>query len=90
MLWALTCLLGLIGLWITGLNYLCVYLWWARREHHSLAPLVGGVAGMVALLVCPVSSVHRWAWLPLILDLGCGFSLLSLLYAIFVLKAFRR
>jgi hypothetical protein len=90
MRWVLTGLLGLISLWCTGLNYSCVYLWLARREHHSLGPLVGGVAGMLAMLVCPISAVHRWAWLPLVLDLGCGLLFLNLLYAIFVLKAFSK
>lgn len=90
MRWSLVCLFALIGLWITGVNYGCVYLWIVHRKHGSLTPLIGGVSGALALLLCPIPAVQRWAWLPLVLDLGCVYTLASFLYVVFILKGFRR
>jgi len=87
--WCFTGLLGLFSLYVIGMNYACAYVGLFRKEHHSLAPLVGGVAGVLALLICPVASVHAWAWLPFVWDLGCAFSIFSFLYAVIVLKAFK-
>jgi len=89
MQWIFTCLLAFVGIWVMGLNYSCVYLWVARREHHSLIPLIGGIASGVAMLICPIRDVHGWAWLPILVDLGCAYTLASFVYAVLVLKASR-
>jgi len=87
--WACAILLGLLGIYVTGMNYNCIYLGLVRKKHHSLIPLIGGGACALALLVSPVTSIRHWIWLPLVLDLGCAYSAISLLYAVFVLKAFK-
>jgi hypothetical protein len=38
----------------------------------SMVPVIGGVAGALACLVAPVVGLARWAWLPLVLDVGCA------------------
>jgi hypothetical protein len=88
--WGLAGLLALLSICVIGVNYSVAYLWLVRKEHHSLAPLLGGVAGLLALLICPLNSTHSWAWLPLVLDLGCAYSLCGFLYAVIVLKAFSK
>jgi hypothetical protein len=42
----------------------------------SLAPLLGGVAGVLALLVMPVGTISGrapWLWVPIIADTGTGY-----------------
>ena len=34
-------------------------------------PLVGGISGALAVLLCPLAGTNRWAWLPAVLDVGC-------------------
>lgn len=41
------------------------------RSGVSFVPIVGGVAGVAACIVLPVAGAARWAWLPLLLDVGC-------------------
>jgi hypothetical protein len=64
--WCFAGFLGLLSIYIIGLNFSCVYLWLVRKEHHSLVPLIGGVTGVLALLICTIAPVHAWAWLPLV------------------------
>ena len=90
MQWLLIVPLAIIGIWVIGLNYLCAYLAVVKHEHHSLLPLVGGIAGGITLLIYPSDAVRAWAWLPLILDLGCAFTLFSFFYAVIVLKVFHK
>ncbi len=66
-LWSVAILLGLFWLYVATFNLLTTFA--IRRG--SIAPLIGGIAGGIACLVCPMPGVARWAWLPLLLDLGC-------------------
>jgi hypothetical protein len=38
----------------------------------SMVPVIGGVAGALAFVVAPIPGLARWAWLPLVLDVGCA------------------
>jgi ADP-ribosylglycohydrolase len=33
--------------------------------------MIGGLFGMIGLLALPLPELHPWAWLPLVLDVGC-------------------
>ena len=86
--WVSAITLGSIGVYIIGLNYRGLYLGLFRGESHSPVLLIGGVAGSIALAVCPTPSLRGWAWLPLVLDPGCAFALLALIYAVITKKSF--
>ena len=89
-LWIVSGTLALLGSWIIIVNYACAIQWYVRRKHSSMIPLLGGVLFALAMLHCPMPGVRRLAWLPLIFDPGCLFTLLSFLYAVFVLKCFKK
>ena len=89
-LWMVSAALALFGGWIIIANYATVVLWYTRGKHGSLGPLLGGVSFALAMLICPLSGVRRHAWVPLVIDLGCGLSFLSFLYAVFVDKCFKK
>lgn len=36
----------------------------------SLVPVVGALAGVIAILVAPCPVNRAWLWLPLVLDIG--------------------
>jgi len=55
-----------------------------RRKNYSMVPFIGGLAGMFGLLLAPAPELHRWWWVPLVLDLGTGFLLLSVVVAVVV------
>jgi heme/copper-type cytochrome/quinol oxidase subunit 1 len=63
-------LLGL-GAWISLANWVCVWNWVTSGRRFSLLPLFGGSFAAVGLLVLPVGA-WAWAWIPLVLDLGCA------------------
>jgi hypothetical protein len=33
-------------------------------------PLLGGLTGALAFLLCPIAGSHVWAWVPAMLDVG--------------------
>jgi putative effector of murein hydrolase LrgA (UPF0299 family) len=68
--WLLAIALGGIGWWIIIMNFAAVYVGLVRREHHSLAPLVGGFFALVGMGICPLLEVWRFAWIPVLVDIG--------------------
>ena len=76
--------LGVLGAWVTALNYSCIVLWYASRQHHSFIPMIGGLSLALALLACPMKGTMRLAWLPLVADPGC--LLVTLLLGYVVIK----
>jgi len=89
-LWIVSGTLALLGSWIIIVNYACAIQWYVRRKHSSMIPLLCGVLFALAMLHCPMPGVRRLAWLPLVFDLGCLFTLLNFLYAVFVLRCFKK
>lgn len=71
-LWIATGLLGLFGGLITLVNGgIFVQMAILRQDAPSWVPLIGGLALMIALLLCPLPGTARWWWLPLLVDYGC-------------------
>jgi CHASE2 domain-containing sensor protein len=87
--WLITSTLGILGAWLTALNWSCIVIWYARRRHHSMIPLVGGGSLALALLACPMAGTTRWAWIPLIVDPGCLLMMLLLVPLTMKTRGFR-
>ena len=87
--WIASGALALLGSWITILNYSAVVSSYRHGRHHSLIPLLGGVGLAAAMLLIPLPRVAKFAWLPLVIDLGCLYALVGLLYAVVVQGSFR-
>jgi hypothetical protein len=69
--WAIGLPLLIFGGYVSFANAAMIWLWYFRRIHSSTVPLAGGIAVAVAFLLLPIHSLHRWCWLPLLLDFGC-------------------
>ena len=50
-----------------------------REKYESFIPFLGGVMGMIGLLLLPVTGARIFFWLPLVVDLGCGPMLVSII-----------
>jgi hypothetical protein len=85
-MWPVTVALGAFSALLIVMNWCGVLYAVSRGRNYSPIPLVGGIVGCAALLLCPASGIWRFAWVPLVLD----YSVPGLLYAAFVLGAFRR
>lgn len=62
---------GLLFVYFVGLastNALTIIRFYLRGKKGSLAPLFGGLAGVLALLVVPIPGARAWCWLPLVFD----------------------
>src|ERR1700722_14729845 len=70
--WILGIGLGGFGLWITGLQLSAI----VSRKGGSLAPLIGGGSLCAAMWLMPPAVLHRYSWIPLLVDPGCAFSVL--------------
>lgn len=81
--WAVTVLFGAAGLSFIVMNCALMVDSVINRNRHSLVPLVGGALGCAALLICPVGRTYRWAWLPLVIDVG-GLLVVALTLHVFV------
>jgi hypothetical protein len=69
--WACACGLLLLCAWVVVVNANVLWTWYIRRRKApSWIPLVGGVSGAIGILLLPLSDVHKWWWLPLVLDWG--------------------
>jgi hypothetical protein len=74
--WAACLILGVPSALLIPLNWLAFVGWVVavRRGHkggHSFAPpYLCGIAGAVALFVCPCSGGWQWAWVPPLTDLS--------------------
>jgi hypothetical protein len=88
--WLTSLTLGVLGAWVTALNYSCIVLWYARRQHHSFIPMMGGLSLAIALLACPMTGTTRLAWLPLAADPGCLLGTLLLGYVVIKTPGARR
>jgi hypothetical protein len=57
-----TAVVGNIGMLISHLLY---------KTRGSFIPIVGGIFGCMACLVCPNATVFFFWWAPLLIDPGC-------------------
>jgi hypothetical protein len=70
-----------LSVWLIGLNGLVFWKGYIRREQTaSWISLLGGGLGAIALAAIPIEAVHRWWWVPLLLDWG---SVPGFVYTIF-------
>jgi hypothetical protein len=61
----------LLAVWIAALNWLVFWRSMVKRQPTpSWTPLVAGVLGALGLLLVPVPALHRWWFVPLIVDWG--------------------
>ncbi len=63
-------------------------IWWRRfirleKDVPTVGPFIGGISGGLAMLLCPILGTSDFAWIPLVLDVGClpYFPLLAFLFA---------
>ena len=80
--WIASGVLALLGIWIIILNYSVVISWYLHRRSHSRIPLLGGLSLMAGMLASPLPTVARYAWVPLVIDLGCLHLLVTFLYVV--------
>ncbi len=71
--WLLTIPLALLFVWAATFN---AWVWWRlfiKREKNAptVGPFIGGVSGGLAMLLCPILGTSEFAWIPLVLDVGC-------------------
>jgi len=45
-----------------------------------MIPLLGGLAGLCAVLVAPLPAIHQFWWAPLLIDVGTGYALVAFLF----------
>lgn len=66
--WAIAGLLFVYFLGVAATNARTILLYYLRGEKGSLLPIFGGLAGVLALLVVPVTGARLWCWLPIVFD----------------------
>ena len=72
MRWIAFILLLLVCFWFSGLNLWAAIQAALQRHTGSLIPLVGGLSGFIAMLLSPVVALHKFWFVPLIMDVGSG------------------
>ncbi|MGD8451382.1 MAG: hypothetical protein PVJ57_06145 [Phycisphaerae bacterium] len=68
--WSLAVALSLIFLASAVTNLIVFYHIRFRREYHSFLGIVGGIAGMLAILIVPLPGVRPYWCVPLFADIG--------------------
>ena len=57
--------------WVSGFNWSTVVIGLRGKQRApSWVPLIGGITGTVAVFVSPIAWLHRYWWVPLVLDWG--------------------
>jgi hypothetical protein len=86
LLWTITLILGVPSALLIPLNWLSIIGYVVERRrgykggHSFCPPLLCGIDGAVACLVCPWPGVWRWAWVPPL----CDPSIVLVLAAVFL------
>lgn len=52
-------------------NTAIAVLRFTRGRKSSMILIVGGVAAAIGIYALPNSTMHRWFWVPLLVDIGC-------------------
>ena len=81
--WIAAVVLALFWLAVSISNLIDIINARIHRSPTTLILFFGGVAGVVAMLVCPISGSNHWAWIPALLDLGCIPAGLVILFGLF-------
>src|SRR5437868_2112245 len=89
--WLLAVVLGAFGWFMILANFRIIYVWFARRERHSLFPPLGGFFALAGMAFCPLMHIRRLAWIPVLVDFTVFFSVMAigLLLHLFACKAAR-
>ncbi len=74
--WIIAGLCGLVFTFYAIVNAWCLIsrLWLPCKEHIPAAYITGGLCGFMALLLVPIGTVSErmhYAWVPMVLDIGC-------------------
>ena len=71
--WLLTIPLAILFVWAATYNAWALWRLFIRRDKNapSVGPFIGGVSGYLAVLLCPNLGTFEFAWIPLVLDVGC-------------------
>jgi hypothetical protein len=90
--WIAFVLLAAVFALLAGVNayYLILQFKAGNKPAPSLAPLIGGVAGVLALLVMPagpISDRALWLWVPIVADTGTGYYFIGGTIALLIQKA---
>jgi hypothetical protein len=73
-------LLAVGFVWLAGMNWYARYLRSRSVRHPSWIPVIGGLAGAVALTIIPSAALNRLWWIPLLADYGTVPGLLETLW----------
>lgn len=71
-----------LGGLIIVLNYGVALRYLLRRQEGSLLPILGGLLACAGMLLYPSGMLRPWAWIPLILDIGCLPMVFAALWAV--------
>lgn len=74
--------LALFWLWTAVRNAVCMHQARRHRATTSLLLFLGGVAGGLAMLICPLPGTNWWIWVPAMLDVGSIPAGLAIVYAV--------
>ena len=74
--WILGCLIGVLGVSVILGNWVIIGHGLFKGKRESIIPLVGGVAGVLAIVLLPIPLLHVWWFLPVLLDWGSGLGVL--------------
>jgi hypothetical protein len=78
--WTVATPLAIFAILTVAASFACLMAAYQERRAVSFFPLVGGLAGAACLLLCPAPGAVYWAWVPLVIDPGCGLALAVLAY----------
>ena len=68
--WVAAGLLAVISAAVTLGNFGLILRWLISKKGSSQVPVLGGLAGLLAMLVAPSAWLQAWWWAPLLVDPG--------------------
>jgi hypothetical protein len=70
--WTVALLFTLVCVATAQCNWFVLTRFAIQGRSGSMVPILGGLAGCLAVLIVPLDGAQRWWWLPLLLDIGCA------------------
>ncbi len=66
--WILAAPLLFLSVWAIIGNYVIIAIGLLRERGPSMIPIIGGVCGTLGLILLPIPEVHRYFWIPFLID----------------------
>lgn len=78
-----------LGGCVVFVNYVTIVRSYMSGQEPSTFPILGGLLVGAGMFICPIEAAQQYCWIVFLIDPGCAFLVLKLLYSALTHKRLR-